>query len=167
MPHAGASTLRREICWRVRTSWPRFRDELARDALGDAPLTAAIVAGAEDYFVYMTEPVGGVFPHMGLVELRAFTLETGIEVFVTNVTDGGTTSFSVVDGYVVNRPRNPLAVSLRLRDQHWTEVDNESIRQSLNMDRTSLLEFTGMVQVRSEVRLNIIVCLTWGKIPGL
>ena len=99
----------------------------------------------------MTEPVGNVFPHMGLVELQAFNLDTSIPIFVTNVSDGGSMSFSIINGVVSDAPRSPSMINLRLTNEHWEEVDNDSIRQSLYLTRTNLLEFTGFVQLRSQV----------------
>ena len=69
-PWVAAFTLRVEICWFIRCHWSQFIDELARDALGDQDLTAAIVAGAEEYFVYMTGLTMGNFPRMGLAVIK-------------------------------------------------------------------------------------------------
>ena len=133
------------------------------ELIGEEPegsaLWIAAKAGASAYFAHMTTANEyGVYAQMGLVELKAFTRWFGAQVFLTSVTPGGITRYYVANGLLHSEPQEGRKIiKLRLADQHWTEENNESLRQDLDWGDLEILTMVGITRAVSAVAIVCVI----------
>ena len=135
-----------------------FLELIGEEPEGSA-LWIAAKAGASAYFAHMTTANEyGVYAQMGLVELKAFTRWFGAQVFLTSVTPGGITRYYVANGLLHSEPQEGRKIiKLRLADQHWTEENNESLRQDLDWGDLEILTMVGITRAVSAVAIVCVI----------